>query len=188
MRGRWLRVLVAVLASAIAVSTAVAATNSGETDLERSIKAVFLYKFLNYADWPPTAFTDANAPFVIGIYGEDAMADDLAQLAVGRTVSGRAVDVRKLRRGDSLAGIHVLFVSTDETSQLPVLARAAVRQPMLIVSEGDGALGAGSAINLLVVDGRVRFDISLDAAEKSGVHLSSRLLSVARTVRSRGEP
>ncbi len=180
--------MIACVCGVATMSASVAAAINDDTDLERTVKAVFLYKFLNYADWPPTAFTDANAPFVIGTYGADAMAGDLAQLAEGRTVSGRAVEVRKLRRTDSLAGIHVLFVGAADTAQLPVLARAALRQPLLIVSEGDGALDAGSAINLLVVDGRVRFDVALDAAEKSGVHLSSRLLAVAHSVRNRSEP
>jgi uncharacterized protein DUF4154 len=180
--------MIACICCVATMVTSVGAAVNDETDLERTVKAVFLFKFLNYADWPPTAFTDANAPYVIGIYGADAMASDLAQLAEGRTVSGRSVEVRRLRRTDSLAGVHVLFVGAADAAQLPALARAALRQPLLVVSEGEGALDAGSAISLLVVDGRVRFDVALDAADKSGVHLSSRLLSVARTVRNRSEP
>lgn len=166
------------------IATAVAADK--ESDLEHTVKAVFLYKFLNYAEWPPTAFSGVDAPFVIGIYGADEIADALTLLAAGRTVSGRFVQVRRIRRGEALSGVHMLFVGVAETAQLPSLVRAAQRTPLLVVSEADDALDLGSAINLLVVDGRVRFDVSLDAAEKSGVRLSSRLLAVARSVRNRG--
>jgi hypothetical protein len=57
----------------------------------------------------------------------------------------------------------------------------------LIVTEWDGALAQGSIINFLIVEGRVRFEIALDAAEKRGLRLSSRLLTVAQSVRT-GNP
>jgi hypothetical protein len=191
-RRRQRRLVLRVLASAAFACTAGAATvhvavAEDETDLERTVKAAFLYKFLNYAEWPASAFADARSPFVIDVYGADAIADALTLLATGRPVAGRAVEVRKLRRGQTLAGAHVLFVGSAASRELPSLARAMQHDPLLIVSEEDGALRLGSCINLLVVNGRVRFDVSLDAAEKAGVKLSSRLLAVARSVHNRGE-
>ena len=53
---------------------------------------------------------------------------------------------------------------------------------MLIVTESDDALQHGSIINFVIVDGQVRFEVSLDAARRRNIHLSSRLLSVAHTV------
>jgi len=53
---------------------------------------------------------------------------------------------------------------------------------MLIVTETPGALAQGGVVNFVVEDGRVRFDISLDAAERRGLKLSSRLITVARNV------
>jgi len=50
------------------------------------------------------------------------------------------------------------------------------------VSESDGALARGSVINFILTGGRVRFEIALESAEKSGLKLSSRLLAVAQQV------
>ena len=47
----------------------------------------------------------------------------------------------------------------------------------------EGALDDGSAINLLVIDQRVRFEVSLDATERAGLKVSSRMLAVALWVR-----
>ncbi len=154
--------------------------------LARVVKAVFLYKFLNYAEWPAAAFAQPESPYVIGVYGADEIAAELAQLAAGRTVADRPVQIRKVRRGDPLAGVHVLFVGAPENAQVAALARAARQQGILVVSEAGDGLAQGSAINLLIVDGRVRFDVAVDAAEKAGVRLSSRLLAVARSVRGAG--
>lgn len=152
--------------------------------LERTVKAVFLYKFLNYAEWPDPAFAEPHAPFVVGVYGADDMVNELTTLAAVRPDSDRPVQVRKIARGDSLAGLHVLFIGSGAGNPLPMLAQARERRSLLVVTESDRAAGAGTAINLLVVDGRVRFDVFLDAAEKAGIRLSSRLLAVARFVRN----
>jgi hypothetical protein len=62
--------------------------------------------------------------------------------------------------------------------------RAVQGMPVLVVAEDERGLAGGNAINLVVVDGKVRFDVALDAAERAGVRLSSRLLAVARSVRT----
>ncbi|MEO6749712.1 MAG: YfiR family protein [Casimicrobiaceae bacterium] len=156
------------------------------SDLERAVKAAYLYKFLNYVEWPPSAFADDSAPFVIGVYGADAIAAQLTQLAAEHDVAGRRVEVRRLKRYEPLAGVHVLFVGAQDAAQLPALVRAVRQRALLLVSEEKDGLDAGSAINLVVDDDHVRFDIAPENAERMGVHLSSRLLAVARTVRDRG--
>ena len=160
------------------------AATEPDSSLERSVKAAFLYKFLNFASWPAASFSEPSSPFVIGVLGSDATATELVKLVADRPVSGRPVDVRIVKRGESLAGLHVLFVGRAETGHLSLLAEKAQQQSVLLVSESDRGLNLGSAINLVVVDGRIRFDVSLDAAEKYGVRLSSRLLGVARSVRT----
>lgn len=177
------------LACVCLLALASVSASAAEVDrgLERTVKAVFLYKFLNYADWPDSAFADPRAPFVIGVYGADDMVGELTTLAAARPDSDRPIQVRKIARGDSLAGLHVLFLGGGANNLLPMLAQARERRGLLIVTESDRAAGAGTVINLLVVDGRVRFDVFLDAADKSGIRLSSRLLSVARFVRNGAE-
>ena len=55
---------------------------------------------------------------------------------------------------------------------------------MLVVTESEGALADGSMVNFVLVDGRVRFEVGLDAARRGGLTLSSRLLAVAQQVHS----
>src|SRR4051812_25838839 len=71
---------------------------------EVQVKAAFLYKFGEFVQWPPTPFANPDAPFAIGVVGADEMATALEQLIADRSVQGRPVVVRRLRRGDSLAG------------------------------------------------------------------------------------
>jgi hypothetical protein len=153
------------------------------TALERSVKAAYLYKFLSYVDWPASMVPPPGAAFAIGVAGADEVLAELQNIAPDRTVADRALEVRRVRDADSLAGLHVLFVGRAEGSRLAELVRAAQQRSILVVSEIDGGLRLGSVINLILVDGRVRFEVALDAAEKSGLKLSSRLLALAQSVR-----
>lgn len=175
------RTLVAILAF---VASALAGAQS-PAPLERAVKAAFVYKFIAYVDWPATAFESPDAPFVIGVLGSDAIAEELRQIVAGRAVGERAVQVRQLREGDAATDVHVLFVGRGEAARIPALARSLQGRPTLIVGESAGALAAGAMINLIVAaDGRVRFEVAQDAAERASLRLSSRMLALARAVRT----
>ena len=149
--------------------------------LERRVKAAFLYKFLGYTDFPANAFADAAAPLTIGVIGADELAVELARVVAGRTVNNRPIEVRELREADAAARVHLLFVGGLDAQRVARIVRQA-SGAMLIVTECDSGLQLGSVINFRIVDERVRFDVSLDAAERNGIKLRSRLLTVANRV------
>lgn len=156
--------------------------------LERRVKAAFLYKFAGYVEWPEGTFAAPETPITIGVAGDDALSAELAQVVTGRNVEGRPLLVKRMRDHEALTGVHILFVSHAERSRLGPLVRAAPSEPLLIISESDGALNQGSAINFVVNGGKVRFEIALDNAEKRSLRLSSRLLTVAQSVRTGAAP
>ena len=160
-----------------------AATPGGDAAaLERSVKAAFLYKFVGYVEWPDSAFARADAPITIAVMGDDQFADELAKLVSGRSAEGRTLTVRKQKDDNLPDDTHILFIARAETAAR-LRASAKISRPILIVTESEGALTQGSAINFLVTGGRVRFEVALEAAEKRGIRLSSRLLTVAQNVR-----
>jgi hypothetical protein len=174
--------------AALAWCAGSSATAAPEADdartLEQRVKAAYLYRFAEYVQWPESAFAQRDTPVTIGVLGSDSLADELAQAVQGRTINDRPVTVRRLKPGEPLTGIHVLFISRSENARLSQLAQGARPRSILTVTESDGALAQGSVINFVVADRRVRFEISLEAAEKSKLKLSSRLLAVAQQVRT----
>lgn len=163
--------------------TAVGAQSGSDgATLERSVKAAFLVKFLGYVDYPDSAAPGAGEPLVIGVLGADDVAEELRRITTGRRMNGRAVAVRKLRAGDAPGKVHLLFIGDDDLADVE-RALAAVRlTPVLTVTEIGRNVRQDSVINFRMVDERVRFEVSLDAAEKNNLKLSSRLLAVAYKV------
>ena len=152
---------------------------------EYRVKAAFLYKFGSYIEWPGGSFARMDSPLAIGVMGADTLADELMQVVSSRDVKGRSVQVRKLRPGDSIAGLHVLFIGRADSGRLAGVLAAARGRALLTVTESDNALELGSTINFVVVDGKVRFDVAPPPAESGSLKISARLLAVARKVVSK---
>ena len=174
--------LIRTLALAAALITPGPLLAQPERAAEVQIKAAFLYKFGGFVEWPAAAFARSDSAFTIGVLGADAVAAELDKVVAGRTVQGRAVSVSRLRRGESLAGLHVLFVGQQEAARLPEILAAAKGQPLLVVTESESALTQGSMINFVSSEDKVRFDVALPPAERGQLRISSRLLAVARKV------
>ena len=182
-RGGASRVVTAVLL-ALAVASGFPPTCLAQSDeqiAEYKVKAAFLYKFASYIEWPAQVFERAESPIVIGVAGADPLSEELAQVVSGRSIGGRPVEVRKLRRGAPLNGLHILFVGRADHGSPDVLASAKGR-PVLTVTESEDAFALGSMINFVIVDDRVRFDVALREAELANLKVSARLLRVARKV------
>ena len=182
MRRALLTAGLAVACIAWALAQAVLAEDAGAaTVTERSVKAAYLYKFAGYVEWPDGK-SGESAPVTIGVLDARDMADELARITAGRLVNDRPVVVRQVSSGDSLAGVHVLFVGNKAGDRLGELLLPVRERPILTVTESAGALASGSIINFTVDRERVRFEVSLPAAERSKLKLSSRLLAVAQRV------
>lgn len=151
---------------------------------EQQVKAAFLSKFGSYVEWPARVFAGPDSPIRIGVMGDDVIAAELQQLASGRTAADRGMLVRKLARGEPLQDLHILFVGRPDAGKLDEILARAKGQPLLVVTDSDNALARGSIINFVLVQDKVRFDVAMAAAEQGNLRISSRLLAVARQVRT----
>jgi uncharacterized protein DUF4154 len=171
-------------AALLAVAPSLAQAQRAEAT-EASVKAAFLYKFAGYVEWPPNALP-AGAPFTIAVVGSDAVAEELAQIVPGRVVAGHPVVLKRLAEGELPKGVDVLFVGGPNPGRHAAAIAAAQKSAALVVTESPEGLAAGAAINFVSASQHVGFEVSLESAQKSGLHISSRMLAVARRVVQKG--
>ncbi len=180
---RLLAVLV-VIAGLLAGSVPRARAQAPPTEYE--IKAAFLYNFAKFVEWPADAFSDSHAPIVLGIVGEDPFGTALDGMVFGKTVNGRGVQVKRLSISPDLRTCHILFISSSEKKNLARILAHLKGSGVLTVGEMDRFVQSGGAVNFLLEDNKVRFEINVDAAAR--LKISSKLLALARTViDNRGE-
>ncbi len=182
-----LRPLLALLLLSCALASHGATTSEPPAPDKASaalVKAAFLHKFASFVDWPQGSFPRPDSPLRIGVVGDGRIWQELSQLSQDRERDGRPVTVTRVAPGDSLAGLHILYLRAPTLAKMADLL-AGVPEGVLTVADADGIHPKGSVMSFFLEDGRVRFGVSLEAASRQRLRLSSRLLAVARNVQGR---
>jgi len=146
---------------------------------EQDIKAVFLYKFTNFVEWPPTMWQGVE-PFRFCVAANKEMTAIIARTMKDETVHGRAVEIRPVDAADDALHCHLLFIGETEMARAPALLGAVRDKPVLTVGESEDFLAKGGAIGFVLAEKHVAFDINVGNAKRGGLGMSSRLLRVAR--------
>jgi len=174
-----------MLLALVGASSAEAQSLAASKVTEQQVKAAYLSKFGSYVEWPAQAFASPESPLRVGVISDDALADDLAQILVGRTIGGRKVQVQKLRPGDPVAGLNVLFIGRSSNKRLADILTTTKGTPILTVTESAEGLALGSTINFVIIDGKVRFEVAPKTADLGNLNISARLLAAAHKVAPR---
>src|SRR6185312_14566578 len=155
-------------------------TNLKNVSAVNKDEAKFLFRFTQFVEWPPTAFSSANSPLVIGVLGGNPFGDELEKAVQGQRINCHPVVVRRMTPISDLKQCHVLFINRGIRSRLPLIFDSLGNGHTLTVSDADNFLAAGGAINFFTVENKVRFEINRAAAEKAGLKMNSQLLMMAK--------
>ena len=173
MMRRWSMLLVAVLLGA---ATGAAAAEVSEVQL----KAAFLFHFTQFVDWPEAQFASPDAPFVIGVFGDNEIEAALGVMVRGERVGLHRLEVRHLRRPADADACNIIFVPNGSESQFRSARTASA--PVLTVGESARFLEDGGIIEFYSDHAHVRLRINLQAARAASLQISSKLLRVAQVV------
>jgi hypothetical protein len=180
--GSWRRFARLGLAAALCGLAAAAPARAAAPSVEYQIKAVFLFNFAQFVEWPADAFHDAHAPFVIGVLGEDPFGAYLDEAVRGEKIGERPLVVRRYRPGDDIADCNILFISRSEAGRIePIIARLRGHH-VLTVGEDDGFIRQGGILRFVTENHKIRLRINMEAARAAGLTISSKLLRPAMIV------
>ena len=183
MMPRWV-VWPVVLSCAAAGLGAASPARGQAVNNEYKLKAAYLYKFATYIEWPEGVFSDATAPFVIGILGPDPVGADLRRLATVKKIDGRKIEVRNYEQAKEVRDCHILFESRalkSETRQ--AAAKLLSGRNILFVGEIPDFLKQEGVINFVIQENRIRIQISKSAYERENLKISAQLLRIATVVK-----
>ena len=144
---------------------------------EDSVKAAFLYRFTDYVEWPAPALHVSQ--FTIAVLDDPGVAADLEHIVAGHQVKGRTVQVKLIHHAKEAVDAQIIFVGSGNMDAHRRFISGLNGHPVLVVTDEDEGLEEGSTVNFMLIDHRLRFEISLSAAARSGLKISSELLSVA---------
>ena len=151
-------------------------------DPEYHLKAAVVSKFPAFVEWPAAAL-DSRATIDLCVARPNPFGATLRQLVSGESLRGRTMVTREVASGSDLDECHLLFVPRGSDIDTRVLIAGAAKHHVLTVGESPRFLEEGGIINLHLVEGRIRFEVDMAAANRAGVRLSSQLLRLATQVR-----
>jgi hypothetical protein len=178
--GAWLMLL-----SPLLLAAADSQTENSRVDLSREaqLKAVFLFNFAQFTEWPPEAFQDKTSPLVIGIVGVDPFGAFLDETVKNDSVHGRRIRIERYRTLAQVKNWHMMYVGFADADRLDQILQSIKGKPVLTVSDVETtARRSGIIIKFLTKQNKIRFIINAEAAREARLVLSSKLLHAADEV------
>ncbi|OHB69489.1 MAG: hypothetical protein A2V70_10245 [Planctomycetes bacterium RBG_13_63_9] len=176
-------VLSTVLLAAMGLEAGAQYTDSPTISREDAIKAAYLCNFTRYVTWPEGTFSGEGQPFVIGLFGQNAIIPYLRKAASKIKAPERQMVVREFEKPEQYVPCQILFIgaSATESDRKEILRRVG-KSSTLVVGETPRFAGDGGIICFYVDNNRVRFEINPGAAKQRGLKISSKLLALAKVV------
>lgn len=160
------------------------ARGQARTLTEYEVKAGFLFNFLKFVEWPQETFAEPASPITIGIVGKDPYGSILDQVLQGKVVRGRPLLLKRFAGADDIRFCHVLLVGTSDSEEEALALRTIGRWHALTIGDTERFAQQGGIIGFRMEETVVRFDINVEAADRAGLRIDSRLLSLARLVKT----
>lgn len=146
---------------------------------EYEVKAAFIYNFAKFVEWPEGS---PDNVLQVCILGEDPFGKAIDSIE-SKSIGKRKVALNRINSVKNSGSCHILFIASSEKRQLRSITQTLSSAKILTIGDSEGFAKKGLVINLFMDKGRVRFEINLDAARRSGLRISPRLLELARIVR-----
>lgn len=152
---------------------------------EYAIKATYIYKFAPFVEWPDAAFASPSSTIELCVVGADPFGTMLEQAVEGQRIHERPIVLRHVATASRDSGCHIMYVGGSPQQSVAEALGAVRGAPVLTITDAALDADAKGIIHFVVRDNRVRFDIDDHAASENGLVLSSKVLSLALSVKPR---
>jgi len=143
---------------------------------KEKFQSLFIYNFCKYVKWPQN---QQSGDFVIGVLGSASITKTLKTMSISKKVRGSTIVVKEFNSTDDIKGCHILFVAESESGKMSQVVSKTTGQSILIVTDKPGLAKEGAAINFIMKDGKIKFELNQQDAESRGLKISSSLVSLA---------
>jgi hypothetical protein len=148
-----------------------------EFDPNAKVKAVFIYNFTKYFEWPKNMKT---GNFIIQIIGANSsLNQELKKMATSKQIGNQKLEIKNSQAFDGTLQPHIVFLLSESSDKLKDIITKSKGKGTLILTEKPGMAKAGSSINFVVADNKQKFEYSKVNAIKAGLKASDELKSLA---------
>lgn len=167
-----------------------------DTKTEYLVKGVYVFNFARYVTWPASKDVPATE-FRVGIIGDSPISVPLDTLATKKkkSVQDRRTGTRlplrilQFKTLSEYKDCHIFVIPrTVSTEQRQAIQKRFRNKPVLLVGESSGFAQAGGTAGFVMMNGGIKFDLNVADAQRKGLKLDAKLLSLANAVVQTLEP
>ncbi|RMG67774.1 MAG: YfiR family protein [Nitrospirae bacterium] len=174
------RILTSLLALAILCFLPFDLKAAPSVTSEYLIKAAFIFKFVNFVDWPEEKLPQGG-DFNLCIIGKNPFEDALFAFD-GKRIKRRVMRVWQIKTLKELKKCQILYIGPDEAEHVKGILKNINNRAVLTVGDSEGLSKEGVMINMITLNNRISFEINIASARKAGLRISSKLLNLAKRV------
>ena len=149
---------------------------------EDQIKAAMIFNIMRFVDWPESALPTTRDTIDICVVNRGSTASAVEKLQE-KQVKGKNIIVRQVSRAGGFSGCQVLLLSDTERQNATAILEQTRSMPVMTVGDSRGFAASGGVFGFMVLEGKIRFEVNLAAAQRHRIRISSQLLKLAQTVR-----
>lgn len=138
-------------------------------------KALFMYNFTKYIEWPSN---ERSGDFIIGVLGNSPLTSELKTIAGKQKVGVQPIVVKVFETVEEIQKCHILFIPASKSAMLPAILSKTTSLSTLLVGESTGFASLGGCINYVSDGSKLKYEVSKSNIEKHGLVVSSSLISL----------
>ena len=146
---------------------------------DEKFKALFMYNFTKYIEWPQNK---QSGDFVIGVIGSPAIVGELNAIAQRKTVGSQAIKIKEISSSDEMAKLHIVYVAEGKSDDAAAIAGKIKGKGVVLITDKQGFAQSTSGINYVKKDGKQNFEVNQKHLEEEGVKVSSQLMALGIAV------
>lgn len=143
---------------------------------EYQVKAVFLYNFTRYLQWPEEP---ADGAFAIVVLGRSDILGPLEEIARKKPVGSTPIVVRQCFDVEAVGRPRILFIAKSAADEVSRVLEKTRGTDILTVGEADGLGSRGVAVNFVLRDETIKFEMNESALREARIQVGSQLLKLA---------
>ena len=133
-----------------------------ETASVYKIKAVFIYNFTQFVDWPAVSFESGDSPFIIGIVGNNPFGSYIEETVSGERVGTHPIIVKHFNSEKEIDRCHLLYINFSADTKIKETLDAISDKSILTIGEGYNFSKLGGIIRFYTEQNRIRLQINKD--------------------------
>lgn len=144
-------------------------------------KSLFTLNFIRYIGWPEEA---KQGDFVIGVLKNTSLAEQLITNTQGKKFGYQNIVVKEFKKIEEVSNCQILYVGSyaNYHKNAAILAGKLNKKNSLVITESEGAISDGAMINFVIVDSKLKFEVSSSNATDFGLQISNSLLTMGQAI------